>query len=65
MPAPAIASRGRRKLVSMTDGSVSTTIEYLNWSERVVAGCRGTNDALERHYDEVLKKGRATLAKSE
>jgi len=49
----------------MTDGSVSTTIEYLNWSEKVVAGCRGTNDALERHYDEVLKKGRATLAKSE
>ena len=38
--------------------------EYLDWTEQVVAGCRGTNDALERHYDEVLKKGRATLAAS-
>ena len=37
-------------------------IEYLDWTEKVVAGCRGTNDALERRYDEVLKKGRAALA---
>ena len=36
-------------------------IEYLDWTEKVVAGCRGTNDALERHYDDVLKKGRAAL----
>lgn len=36
--------------------------EYLDWTEKVVAGCRGANTALERHYDEVLKKGRATIA---
>lgn len=36
--------------------------EYLDWTERVVAGCRGGKPALERHYDEVLKKGRSTLA---
>jgi guanosine-3',5'-bis(diphosphate) 3'-pyrophosphohydrolase len=33
-------------------------VEYLDWTEKVVAGCRGTNEALERLYDEVLKKGR-------
>jgi guanosine-3',5'-bis(diphosphate) 3'-pyrophosphohydrolase len=38
--------------------------EYLDWTEKVVAGCRGGNPALERHYDEVLKKGRATLAET-
>ena len=37
-------------------------IAYLDWTEKVVAGCRGANPALERHYDEVLKRGRATLA---
>ena len=36
--------------------------EYLDWTEKVVAGCRGVHPALERYYDEVLKKGRATLA---
>lgn len=37
-------------------------IGYLDWTEKVVAGCRGTNAALERYYDEVLKKGRSALA---
>lgn len=34
-------------------------IEYLDWTEKVVAGCRGTNAPLEKLYDEVLKRGRA------
>jgi hypothetical protein len=38
-------------------------VEYLAWTEEVVAGCRGTNAGLEELYDEVLKNGRATLAK--
>jgi hypothetical protein len=32
---------------------------YLEWTEKVVAGCRGTNGPLEKLYDEVLKRGRA------
>jgi guanosine-3',5'-bis(diphosphate) 3'-pyrophosphohydrolase len=36
-------------------------IEYLNWTEKVVAGCRGTNAPLETLYDQLLEKGRATL----
>ena len=40
-------------------------LEYLDWTERVVAGCRSTNDALERRYDELLAKGRAALGASQ
>jgi len=35
--------------------------EYLDWSERVVSGCRGCNTALERFYDEALTEGRRSL----
>ena len=35
--------------------------QYLDWAERVVAGCRGTNASLERRFDEVLQAGRAAL----
>lgn len=31
--------------------------DYLLWTEQVVAGCRGTNPKLERHFDEVLEEG--------
>ena len=31
-----------------TDWPLARRIEYLDWTERVVAGCRGTNDRLER-----------------
>ena len=34
---------------------------YLDWSEAVVAGCRGTCTPLERHFDTVLARGRADL----
>ena len=35
--------------------------EYLNWSERVVAGCRGTNEALERLFDDRVKAAKASI----
>ncbi len=35
--------------------------EYLDWTEEVIAGCRGVNAALEREYDCVLAAGRAIL----
>lgn len=38
---------------------VARRIEYLDWTEKVVAGCRGTNVALEKLYDQLLEKGRA------
>jgi guanosine-3',5'-bis(diphosphate) 3'-pyrophosphohydrolase len=44
------------------DWSVQRRREYLEWAEQVVAGCRGTNEALERHFDDLLREGRAALA---
>ncbi|MFI5208461.1 MAG: HD domain-containing protein [Gemmatimonadales bacterium] len=35
--------------------------EYLDWTEEVVAGCRGASATLERHYDRMLTEGRRTL----
>ena len=35
--------------------------EYLNWTEQVVAGCRGCNAALEDFYDRVLAEGQRVL----
>ena len=35
--------------------------EYLDWTEQVVAGLRGSNSRLEQLYDELLAEGRAVL----
>jgi guanosine-3',5'-bis(diphosphate) 3'-pyrophosphohydrolase len=35
--------------------------EYLNWSERVVAGCRGSNAGLEYAFDQAVAEGRRML----
>jgi len=36
-------------------------LEYLDWAEKVVSGCRGSNLDLEQHFDAVLKKSRESL----
>ena len=43
------------------DWSLERRQEYLDWTEQVVAGCRGCNAALEAFYDEVLRAGREAL----
>ena len=35
--------------------------EYLRWAGQVVAGCRGSNPALEAHFDALLCEGRKVL----
>lgn len=35
--------------------------EYLDWTEQVIAGCRGVNARLDAYYDKVLAAGRAAL----
>ena len=37
-------------------------VAYLDWTEMVIAGCRGTNAELEKLYDQTLKRGRDKLA---
>lgn len=35
--------------------------EYLDWTEQVIAGCRGVNAPLEALYDQTLARGRQAL----
>jgi guanosine-3',5'-bis(diphosphate) 3'-pyrophosphohydrolase len=35
--------------------------EYLNWSKRVVDGCRGSNEALERLFDDRIRAAKASV----
>jgi len=37
-------------------------VEYVEWAERVVAGCRGVNVELERLFDEEVRRAREALA---
>jgi (p)ppGpp synthase/HD superfamily hydrolase len=41
--------------------SMERRLEYLEWSEGVVDGCRGTNEGLEAHYDQTLLECRRVL----
>jgi guanosine-3',5'-bis(diphosphate) 3'-pyrophosphohydrolase len=52
-----------RNLVTMPpkDWSLKRRQEYLLWGEKVVAGLRGTNSALEEYYDHELSSGKALL----
>jgi (p)ppGpp synthase/HD superfamily hydrolase len=36
-------------------------IDYVAWAEKVVAGCRGVNAALDRMFDDTVKLARSTL----
>lgn len=76
--APGISSRA--KLVKLGDKicnvrdvandppegwSLERRSDYLDWTEKVVAGLRGTNPALENLYDQTLAEGRQALAREE
>ena len=43
------------------DWTLARRREYLDWTELVVAGCRGASATLERYYDVVLAEGKKTL----
>lgn len=36
-------------------------LEYIEWGEKVVAGLRGANQALENHFDELVKKAKKKI----
>jgi guanosine-3',5'-bis(diphosphate) 3'-pyrophosphohydrolase len=35
--------------------------DYLEWAEKVVAGCRGVNDRLDQAFDQAIAKARDAL----
>ena len=47
------------------DWSQERRIEYLDWTEQVVNGCRGVHEWLEEHYDMALDDAREALGVSE
>ena len=44
-----------------TDWVLERRVEYLDWADNVVAGCRGVNERLERRFDEVMESTREVL----
>jgi (p)ppGpp synthase/HD superfamily hydrolase len=44
------------------DWDVARLVEYVDWAEQVVAGCRGLNPALERAFDGAVMKARLAIA---
>ena len=38
--------------------SLERRMEYINWGEKVVAGLRGVNADLEKHFDEIVEKAK-------
>ena len=36
-------------------------IDYIDWAEKVIVGCRGVNSTLERIFDNTLAQARGTL----
>jgi (p)ppGpp synthase/HD superfamily hydrolase len=53
-----VADMGRCKLQGWTN---ERTLEYFDWSERVIAGLRGANPALEKKFDEVVADSRRVV----
>lgn len=47
------------------DWSHARKVDYLSWAERVVAGLRGVNPALEARFDEALATARVRLGVAE
>jgi guanosine-3',5'-bis(diphosphate) 3'-pyrophosphohydrolase len=43
------------------DWTMERRMEYLDWAESVVSGCRGANAALEVHFDETVRMAREKL----
>jgi guanosine-3',5'-bis(diphosphate) 3'-pyrophosphohydrolase len=43
------------------DWSPKRRLEYIDWGERVVAGLRGANANLEKHFDELIKEAKSSI----
>jgi guanosine-3',5'-bis(diphosphate) 3'-pyrophosphohydrolase len=48
-------------LTQPVDWPLQRKRDYLDWAERVVAGCRGCSPQLEQHFDAILEEKRQTL----
>ena len=56
-----ISNIGARIRSNPTADQRADLIEYTDWAEQVVAGCRGGNAYLDEIFDDVVKRARASL----
>jgi len=47
-----------------TNWDVARVADYIDWAEKVVAGCRGLNPMLERAFDAAATDARAAVART-
>jgi guanosine-3',5'-bis(diphosphate) 3'-pyrophosphohydrolase len=45
------------------DWTIERKLEYVQWGEDVVAGLKGANKKLEKHFDETVRQAREKLSK--
>jgi (p)ppGpp synthase/HD superfamily hydrolase len=57
-----ICNVGEITATQPAEWSLQRKLEYLDWAERVVSGCRDCNLELGQHFDAVLKKTKESLA---
>lgn len=43
--------------------SIERRLEYIDWGKNVVDGLRGANEYLEKHFDELIEKAKAKIAR--
>jgi guanosine-3',5'-bis(diphosphate) 3'-pyrophosphohydrolase len=56
-----ISNIGARIRSNLTAEQRADLIEYTDWAEQVVAGCRGGNAYLDEMFDDVVERARASL----
>ena len=56
-----ISNIGARILRDPTPEERADLVDYTNWAEQVVAGCRGGNAWLDKTFDEAIAKARGVL----
>jgi guanosine-3',5'-bis(diphosphate) 3'-pyrophosphohydrolase len=47
-----------------SDWSAQRKRDYLDWSAKVVEGCRVCNPPLEHHFDQILQQGKQSIQKN-
>jgi guanosine-3',5'-bis(diphosphate) 3'-pyrophosphohydrolase len=56
-----ISNIGARILPDPSAGERADLIDYTNWAELVVVGCRGGNTWLDEAFDKTVKLARSAL----
>jgi len=56
-----VSNIGARIVSDPSEAEREDLIDYVDWAEKVVAGCRGGNATLDRTFDDTVKLARSTL----